>query len=174
MSSWLCKVLGSTRACQKRACCSAQEGLVPFNINVSVVGDIAIGVWFGHHNLGQRLHGRPSLSYAFHTAFLSAETMRVSLPSLDISNKRLFPADKATNFFMDVTLEDTDALPTAEYESDLTCYTDKITFCLQRCTALLLAHSLQACVPSTLSLRHLFSLWQSCRGCVHAQGSACI
>ena len=92
---------------------------MPFNINVSVVGDIAIGVWFGHHNLGQRLHGRPSLSYAFHTAFLSAETMRVSLPSLDISNKRLFPAHKATNFFMDVTLEDTDSLPTAECASDM-------------------------------------------------------
>ena len=115
---------------------------MPFNINVSVVGDIAIGVWFGHHNLGQRLHGRPSLSYAFHTAFLSAETMRVSLPSLDISNKRLFPADKATNFFMDVTLEDTDALPTAECASDLMCR-------LQRCTASLLAHSIQACAPAT-------------------------
>lgn len=98
-----------------------QEGLVPFNIGVSVVGDIAIGVWFGHQNLGQRIHGRPSLSYAFHTAFLSAETMRVSLPSLDISNKRLFPADKATNFFMDVTLEDTDGAPTAEYALNLTC-----------------------------------------------------
>ena len=94
---------------------------MPFNIGVSVVGDIAIGVWFGHHNLGQRIHGRPSLSYAFHTAFLSAETMRVSLPSLDISNKRLFPADKATNFFMDVTLEDTDGAPTAECAPHPTC-----------------------------------------------------
>ena len=94
--------------------CVLQEGLVPFNIGVPVVGDITIGVWFGHHNLGQRLHGRPALSYAFHTAFLSAETMRVSLPSLDVSNKRLFPVDKATNFFMDVTLEDTEGPPTAE------------------------------------------------------------
>lgn len=94
---------------------------MPFNIGVSVVGDIAIGVWFGHHNLGQRIHGRPSLSYAFHTAFLSAETMRVSLPSLDISNKGLFPASKATNFFMDVTLEDTDSPPTAECASGLIC-----------------------------------------------------
>lgn len=115
---------------------------MPFNIGVSVVGDIAIGVWFGHHNLGQRIHGRPSLSYAFHTAFLSAETMRVSLPSLDISNKRLFPASKATNFFMDVTLEDTDAPPTAECASGLTCYTTNITLCLQRCAVLALAHSI--------------------------------
>ena len=135
MPSWLCKLLGSTRACQKRACRSVQEGLVPFNINVSVVGDIAIGVWFGHHNLGQRLHGRPSLSYAFHTAFLSAETMRVSLPSLDISNKRLFPADKATNFFMDVTLEDTDALPTAEYDSNLTYRQDHFLSAKMYCTS---------------------------------------
>ena len=135
-----------------------QEGLVPFNINVSVVGDIAIGVWFGHHNLGQRLHGRPSLSYAFHTAFLSAETMRVSLASLDISNKRLFPVDKATNFFMDVTLEDTDVLPTAEYASDLACSTsDDNTLCSQGCTALLLAHSIQACAPATPGSGHLVS-----------------
>ncbi|KAA6416552.1 MAG: hypothetical protein FRX49_13477 [Trebouxia sp. A1-2] len=95
------------------------EGLVPFNIGVPVVGDITIGVWFGHHNLGQRLHGRPALSYAFHTAFLSAETMRVSLPSLDVSNKRLFPVDKATNFFMDVTLEDTEGPPSAEMEGQI-------------------------------------------------------
>lgn len=40
--------------------------------------------------------------------------MRVSLPSLDISNKKVFPADKATNFFMDITLEDTDIPLTEE------------------------------------------------------------
>ena len=102
---------------------------MPFNIGVPVVGDITIGVWFGHHNLGQRIHGRPSLSYAFHTAFLSAETMRVNLPSLDISNKRLFPADKATNFFMDVTLEDTDGPPTAEYAPDVACSAENSLFC---------------------------------------------
>lgn len=99
--------------CVFEHCVLLQEGLVPFNISVQVVGDITIGVWFGHQNLGQRLHGRPSLSYCFHTAFLQNDTMRVSLPSLDISNKRLFPADKASNFFMDVTLEDT-SIPLTE------------------------------------------------------------
>lgn len=135
---------------------------MPFNIGVSVVGDIAIGVWFGHHNLGQRIHGRPSLSYAFHTAFLSAETMRVSLPSLDISNKRLFPASKATNFFMDVTLEDTDAPPTAECASGLTCYTEEITPCLQRLTVRLFAHSIQPiCTNKTVVSENAGSLWRS-------------
>ena len=99
-----CKLLNGSRL----QC--LQEGLVPFDVKTQVVGDITIGIWFGSRNLGNRLHGPPSLSYCFHTAFLNleTETMRVSLPSFDIANKKLFPADKAANFFMDITLEDTD------------------------------------------------------------------
>ncbi len=46
-----------------------QEGLVPFDIGVPISGDVAIGLWFGAYNLGQRLHSRPAAAYAFHTAF---------------------------------------------------------------------------------------------------------
>lgn len=46
-----------------------QEGMVPFDIGVPISGDVAIGLWFGAYNLGQRLHSRPAAAYAFHTAF---------------------------------------------------------------------------------------------------------
>ncbi len=53
-------------------CLLLQEGLVPFNIGVAVRGDITLGVWFGHRNLGQRLHSRAAFSFAFHTAFVES------------------------------------------------------------------------------------------------------
>ena len=68
-------------------CLLLQEGLVPFNIGVAVRGDITLGVWFGHRNLGQRLHSRAAFSFAFHTAFVESGADRVQLPMLDISNK---------------------------------------------------------------------------------------
>ena len=68
-------------------CMPLQEGLVPFNIGVAVRGDITLGVWFGHRNLGQRLHSRAAFSFAFHTAFVESGADRVQLPMLDISNK---------------------------------------------------------------------------------------
>ena len=68
-------------------CMLLQEGLVPFNIGVAVRGDITLGVWFGHRNLGQRLHSRAAFSFAFHTAFVESGADRVQLPMLDISNK---------------------------------------------------------------------------------------
>ena len=36
---------------------------------VPVAGDVSLGVWFGRGGLGERLHGRPALGFAFHTAF---------------------------------------------------------------------------------------------------------
>lgn len=44
-----------------------QGGLIPFEIGVSVVGDVTIAVWLGSHNMGERIHARPSFAYAFHT-----------------------------------------------------------------------------------------------------------
>jgi hypothetical protein len=57
----------------------AQEGMVPFDIGVPISGDVAIGLWFGAYNLGQRLHSRPAAAYAFHTAFF--EENKVAPPS---------------------------------------------------------------------------------------------
>lgn len=57
-----------------------QEGLVPFDIGVPISGDVAIGLWFGAYNLGQRLHSRPAAAYAFHTAFFEENKVTHSLP----------------------------------------------------------------------------------------------
>jgi hypothetical protein len=82
-----------------------QEGLVPFEIGVPVAGDVAIGVWFGSYNLGARLHGRPALAYAFHTAFLDDSGVeRVEAAQLDVAQPDLFPPDAQRSFFMDVKL----------------------------------------------------------------------
>ena len=86
-----------------------QEGLVPFSVGVHVKGDITVGVWFGHHNLGRRLHSRPAFAYAFHTGFIQGGVERMNIRVLDISNKLLFPADKAGRFFMDMTLDDAES-----------------------------------------------------------------
>lgn len=56
-----------------------QEGLVPFDIGVPISGDVAIGLWFGAYNLGQRLHSRPAAAYAFHTAFFEENKVTYSL-----------------------------------------------------------------------------------------------
>jgi hypothetical protein len=48
-----------------------QGGLIPFEIGVSVVGDVTIAVWLGSHNMGERIHARPSFAYAFHTGVCS-------------------------------------------------------------------------------------------------------
>lgn len=56
--------------------------MVPFDIGVPISGDVAIGLWFGAYNLGQRLHSRPAAAYAFHTAFF--EENKVAPPSTAI------------------------------------------------------------------------------------------
>ena len=58
---------------------------MPFKIEMPVVGDIAIAMWFGSYNLGQRLHSRPAFAYSFHTAFADSGQSRVSLTELDVT-----------------------------------------------------------------------------------------
>jgi hypothetical protein len=53
-----------------------QGGLIPFEIGVSVVGDVTIAVWLGSHNMGERIHARPSFAYAFHTGGRSGLLVR--------------------------------------------------------------------------------------------------
>ena len=44
-----------------------QGGLIPFEVGVSVVGDVTLAVWVGDHNMGERIHTKPSFAFAFHT-----------------------------------------------------------------------------------------------------------
>jgi hypothetical protein len=82
-----------------------QEGLVPFDIGVPVCGDVAIGLWFGAYNLGQRLHSRPAAAYAFHTAFFEAGGVeRITVHQLDVADPALFPREAQRSFFMDIKL----------------------------------------------------------------------
>ena len=67
-----------------------QGGLVPFDIGVPVLGDVTIAIWFGEHNLGERLYQRPALAYAFHTAFAETGVDRVSIPKLDVANSAFY------------------------------------------------------------------------------------
>jgi hypothetical protein len=87
-----------------------QGGLVPFEVGVPVVGDVTIAVWFGKHNLGERLHARPAFAYAFHTAFLGDGIERVHLQQLDVFETASLPVGAAAQaaFFMDMTFEDAD------------------------------------------------------------------
>lgn len=55
-----------------------QGGLIPFEIGVSVVGDVTVAVWIGDHNMGERIHTKPSFAYAFHTG----EQVKSALQSL--------------------------------------------------------------------------------------------
>ena len=72
--------------------CSWQEGMVPFDVNVPVSGDIVIGIWFGAYNLGQRLHSRPAAAYAFHTAwFEDRQVERVTMHQMDVLTLRSSP-----------------------------------------------------------------------------------
>ena len=72
--------------------CSRQEGMVPFDVNVPVSGDIVIGIWFGAYNLGQRLHSRPAAAYAFHTAwFEDRQIERITMHQMDVADPALFP-----------------------------------------------------------------------------------
>ena len=73
----------------------AQEGLVPFNIGVRVVGDVTVGLWFGSYNLGQRLHSRPAAAFAFHTAFVDESVQRITMHQLDVPTPGLFPPEAA-------------------------------------------------------------------------------
>lgn len=43
---------------------------------MSVVGDVTIAVWLGDHNMGERIHSRPSFAYAFHTGTFQAFVCR--------------------------------------------------------------------------------------------------
>jgi len=89
-------------------CHSWQGGLVPFEIGVSVVGDVTIALWRGDHNMGERIHSRPSFAYAFHTAFVAEGLERVTMRQLDIFDQTVLPATPAAQaaFFMDVTFDD--------------------------------------------------------------------
>ena len=65
---------------------------MPFDIGVPVCGDIAVALWFGAYNLGQRLHSRPAAAYAFHTAFFeSGGVDRITVHQLDVADPALFP-----------------------------------------------------------------------------------
>ena len=84
----------------------AQEGLVPFNIGVTVCGDVAIGLWFGSYKLGDRLQERPAAAYAFHTAFVEAGAVeRIAVQQLDVTDAALFPPAAARSFFIDIKLD---------------------------------------------------------------------
>ena len=80
--------------------------MVPYNIDISVSGDIAIAVWFGSYNLGQRIQTQPAPTYCFHTAFVDASVERVTVNQLDVVDGNLFPTQAARNFFIDITLEE--------------------------------------------------------------------
>lgn len=91
---------------------------MPFNINLPVVGDVAIAVWFGSYNLGQRIHTQPALAYCFHTAFAESGVERVSVQQLDVADGALFPASAARKFFMDIQLADWDEPLQAKEDAD--------------------------------------------------------
>lgn len=90
-------------------------GLVPFEIGVAVVGDVTIAVWLGDHNMGDRIHARPSFAYAFHTAFVADGFERVLMRHLDIFDQSVLPATPAaqSSFFMDITFDDVSPSATA-------------------------------------------------------------
>lgn len=94
-------------------------GLIPFKIDVSVVGDVTIAIWLGDHNMGDRIHARPSFAYAFHTAFVSEGLARVTMQQLDIFDSSVLPATPAaqSSFFMDVTFDELDVSSGAMYAS---------------------------------------------------------
>ena len=78
---------------------------MPFDIGVPISGDVAIGIWFGAYNLGQRLHSRPAAAYAFHTAFFAPNGMdRITVHQLDVADPALFPPEAQRSFFMDIKL----------------------------------------------------------------------
>lgn len=85
-------------------------GLIPFEIGISVVGDVTVALWLGDHNMGNRIHLRPSFAYAFHTAFVSGGLHRISMRQLDIFDATVLPATPAaqSSFFMDMTFDDVD------------------------------------------------------------------
>lgn len=95
-----------------------QEGLVPYNIDLTVSGDIAIAIWFGSYNLGQRIQTQPALTYCFHTSFVDATLERVNVNQLDVVDGALFPAQAARNFFMDITLEEASSDGPQDAESE--------------------------------------------------------
>lgn len=79
---------------------------MPYDINLTLAGDVAIAIWFGSYNLGQRIQTQPALTYCFHTAFVEAGAERVSVSQLDVVDGSLFPPQAARNFFLDIKLED--------------------------------------------------------------------
>ena len=98
-------------------CARQGGGLIPFEVGVSVVGDVTIAVWRGAHNMGERIHARPSFAFAFHTAFVSGGLERVTMRQLDIFDQSVLPATPAaqSSFFMDVTFEDLDTAARSTY-----------------------------------------------------------
>lgn len=82
-----------------------------------MVGDVTVAVWLGDHNMGDRIHARPSFAYAFHTAFVSTGLERISMQQLDIFDQSVLPATPAaqSSFFMDVTFDELDPWSGAMY-----------------------------------------------------------
>ena len=92
---------------------------MPFDIGVPVCGDIAVALWFGAYNLGQRLHSRPAAAYAFHTAFFeSGGVDRITVHQLDVADPALFPPEAQRSFFMDIKLRPYSAGNAAPVEVD--------------------------------------------------------
>ena len=80
--------------------------MTPYKIEHAVSGDISIAIFFGQQFLGQRLHSRPPLAFAFHTAFVEAETVRITPAQLDAADPSIFAPTAAQSFFMDIVLKD--------------------------------------------------------------------
>ena len=81
-----------------------QSGIVPINVGVPVVGDVTVAVWFGSYKLGQRMHSRPALAFAFHTAFADPGSVRIKVGQLDLADAAIIPPEAAAGFFIDVIL----------------------------------------------------------------------
>ncbi len=96
---------------------------MPYNIGVTVCGDVAIALWFGSYKLGERLHSRPAAAYVFHTAFVEAGAVkRIAVQQLDVEDAALFPPAAARSFFIDIKVDvaSADAAPAALVAGSIT------------------------------------------------------
>ena len=85
---------------------TAQDSMTPYKVEQVVSGDISIAIFFGSQFIGQRLSSRPPLAFAFHTAFVDAETVRITPAQLDAADPAIFAPTSAQSFFMDIVLKD--------------------------------------------------------------------
>jgi hypothetical protein len=105
---------------------NVQEGLVPYNVDLTVKGDVSIAIWFGMYNMGQRLNTKPDLAYCFHTAFAESGVERVKARDLDVSDPTLFPDNPVPEFFMDIKLEDAADAVVVEDDSEEVDYSSDV------------------------------------------------